>query len=1441
MQHAGKSPIKLSSALRPGQPFTAYGSHNTTLNTLLKPDGRVLTTEYGADGKVTAQHAPVGPNSEIHPIGRYEYQDRATIVLDAEGHKTIYRYDDHKKITAIEIYQDNALYRTDRFSWDQATGNLLCKTVEDSTAKPLQITQYAYDKNQNPILERVGDGSEWRTLTRTFSDDGFNLRLTETDREGRLTCYTYIPGTNLLGSELTYEGNTIRVRTFHTYDDCAICTQTITDDGSTTDPDNLQGVSYRKITTINPKYTLPCFGLPEVIEEKTIDASGNEMLLHKVIYTYTPSGQVLEEEHYDADGAYRYSIYNTYDAQENLATTTDPLGATTTYTYDANHNPTSITGPRTDQYREIAYDKANRPTYISNWQADGTVLFTEKRYNKLGHIIEEIDACKNSTRFEYDALGRVKAIQHPDGAVERKEYDILCNVIKEIDPQGYVTTKSFNTFCQLLSIQYPDGSAEHFNYNSTGQIHTHLDKNGTTTCYTYDIFEHPIRTETYSCSGHLLKSTTSSWSPFQKLSETKDDLTTLYTYDCAGRKTGEQKAYHKTEYTHDPLGRLVCSQNEETQHVTEYDLCGRPIRIRTEKGLSLQKQEECTYDLAGNPTHTITSQGFTETHFNTDGKPLSIQDPLGHTTLFSYSYQDVLTKTTTNPKGIQSVIIYDIRGREAIRLKKNVIGETIQRSESCYDNNSNLIQLTHTLFADTTPIKTITHYWEYGPQGRLERFVEAGEKETRYLYDPRARLHIIIKPNGCQIIHAYDELGRLARYHAHDFDYHYTYDPSDRVIAVHDSISNTTTKRTYDPLSNICQETLASGLTFSHTYDTRGRRIKTTLPNNSIIDYTYDGIYLHTVSRNNYKHTYSARNLEGQIIQALTPAGEILITRDALGRYTSLVAPHFTAHYTQYDPVGNLIHYTYQDTLGKANRHHTHDDLDQLTQEDEHIYHYDSLHNRLKKDTHEYAINSLCQVTHDGETAYTYDPCGNLISDGTRTYSYDNLDRLIVVEEGDKKTEYTYDPFHRRLSKTTYLRGYKQKTIRYLWDGNNEIGTVDEYDRLRELRVLGEGLGAEIGAAVLYELDSKPYIPIHDHRGCVVTLISPGTQKPIESYRYTAFGQEQTDSTLSPWRFSSKRIDEETSLVFFGRRYYNPQLGRWITQDPQGFGDGPNLYAYVHNCPLTQFDCYGLVGVGKYFSTLSRMAFKGIEWTGANLLPIPYARNFVESVGRWGSGGEFRGPSRYRSAANEVITIPGRTTPGHSYTHGNGMLTHKTDAVKQAEYISQTHGGVQVDLMYHGTNGLVMDLINSGLSKIGMPTSYNKMCANYYQEKLRGDPNHLFTSSVHSRGGTQIMNTGRLVGPEIRQQHIDVLSYGSATLIPKGYFRSAQNNVSMLDVVTMTNPLAFGVGLLSNQYNMNFLKTSTGCPLKAHGFLEATYAEEIKKKGFDFVEKYFNE
>ncbi len=45
--------------------------------------------------------------------------------------------------------------------------------------------------------------------------------------------------------------------------------------------------------------------------------------------------------------------------------------------------------------------------------------------------------------------------------------------------------------------------------------------------------------------------------------------------------------------------------------------------------------------------------------------------------------------------------------------------------------------------------------------------------------------------------------------------------------------------------------------------------------------------------------------------------------------------------------------------------------------------------------------------------------------------------------------------------------------------------------------------------------------------------------------------------------------DVETNRTYFGKKYYNPKLGRWLTPDPKGFIDGLNLYAFVSNDPLS--------------------------------------------------------------------------------------------------------------------------------------------------------------------------------------------------------------------------------------------------------------------------------
>lgn len=1299
----------------------SYGFDRCLLNRIEKPQGRVFLTQYWENNfKVRAQLAPVGPQGELCEISRYEYQDRATMAYNAEGHLTIYRCDEDRHLVALETYQSGSLYSVDRFSWNIETGNLMRRAREDAEGRIAQITEYEYDARQNPILERVGDGITWRTIERTYSEDGFNLKLSE-KVGNRLTRFRYFPNTDLLISELVCDGERICKRTFHSYDDCAVCIRTVIDDGHSEDPLDLSQVTYRTVKEVKPRQQLPCFGLPEVVEEK---GAG------KVIYSYTPFGKVLQEEHYDAEGVYRYAIENRYDDQEQLISKTDPLGHLTTFAYDANHNLISISGPREGQRKEIVYDPANRPIRITDRQSDGTLLIIENRYDRLGQVVEKVNASGHRTTFAYDALGRVIAVTHPDGAIERKEYDVLGNVVKEIDAEGYETRKSYNCFGQLLSAHYPDGSSEHFTYNPTGTIHSHTDKNGTTTLYTYDLFDHVIRAE------NPFKVTIATWSPFCKLSEIDGDVEVLYTYDLLGRKIGERRSTLQRAYTYDAGGHERSVREGEIETIQEYDLCDRVIKKRVEYQGVVQTEVSYGYDEAGNCTQ-VTGLGTTHTLFNTYGKPVWIQDALGYVTEVTYTYAGGLTKISRSPNGLETVQIHDSRDREKILLKRDREGRVIQQEETTYDLRGNRVAWTHLFFSGTTQLDSVTHRWTYGPCNRLESFLEGGKRETRYFYDAHGRLETIRKPNGSELRHEYDGLGRLARFYSTDFDYRYTYDEQNRVKRVYDAVKKLSTLREYDSLGNVLREHLANGLVLMSRYDERGKRTALTLPDGSKIAYTYAGDWLQSVSRRVYTHSYE-RNIEGAVVRS----GDVRLTRDLLGRIVLLRSPGITEE-LQYDTVGNLVSNDFRDALGSVEERYVYDDLDQLIEERDHSYLFDSLHNRLEKDSLKYKVDGLCQVQHDGKRAYAYDACGNLISDGVRKYFYDSQDRLIRVEQGGRKVEYDYDPFHRRLSHRE-----KSDTVRYLWDGDDEIGAVDERVRIFQLRVLGEGLGAEIGAATFYELDGRGYIPIHNHRGCVISLHDLPTRRCMETYRYTAFGEELTSGRLSPWRFSSKRVDEETGFIFFGRRYYNASLGRWITHDPQGFEDGPNLYAYVHNCPLTKWDLYGLYA---WYDRPDFLSFPGVSYPHLAYSPL------------FGHGFE----GRYQeSCLFDLKQFGYRDLPYGAIGFVNGANTPYAKAVEHARYLGKLAGGYNIHGVYNATHGMRKDLVDcfNGLSRDIWTRSVWRLHDQWDLHFRDSDASYL--QFCHSQGAI-VTRLALEEYPDEKRKRINVVAVAPADYIPK--------------------------------------------------------------------------
>jgi RHS repeat-associated protein len=101
----------------------------------------------------------------------------------------------------------------------------------------------------------------------------------------------------------------------------------------------------------------------------------------------------------------------------------------------------------------------------------------------------------------------------------------------------------------------------------------------------------------------------------------------------------------------------------------------------------------------------------------------------------------------------------------------------------------------------------------------------------------------------------------------------------------------------------------------------------------------------------------------------------------------------------------------------------------------------------------------------------------------------------------------------------------------------------------------------------------------YDANGNVAALVSASSGTVTANYEYGPFGEviRETGSMakLNPFRFSTKYDDDETGLLYYGYRYYNPSTGRWPSRDPIGEKGGLNLYEAVLNNPINVTDDLG--------------------------------------------------------------------------------------------------------------------------------------------------------------------------------------------------------------------------------------------------------------------------
>ena len=235
--------------------------------------------------------------------------------------------------------------------------------------------------------------------------------------------------------------------------------------------------------------------------------------------------------------------------------------------------------------------------------------------------------------------------------------------------------------------------------------------------------------------------------------------------------------------------------------------------------------------------------------------------------------------------------------------------------------------------------------------------------------------------------------------------------------------------------------------------------------------------------------------------------------------------------------------------------------------------------------------------------AYTYDLDGNLLTDGAWTYTWDAENRLtsmyplaaietILPAASRKRIDYRYDYLGRRVRKTVqtwngsaYVTSVDRKFIYDGWNLLTErdattLSLVANYVWGLDLsRTLQDGGGVG-GLLAVLEPNGTAHLTAYDGNGNVAALVNKTTGAITAAYEYDAFGQTiratGAMSATNPFRFSTKYTDSETGLLYYGRRYYNPQLGRWLGRDPIEEKGGLHLYGFVGNNGVNRFDVLGM-------------------------------------------------------------------------------------------------------------------------------------------------------------------------------------------------------------------------------------------------------------------------
>ena len=223
-----------------------------------------------------------------------------------------------------------------------------------------------------------------------------------------------------------------------------------------------------------------------------------------------------------------------------------------------------------------------------------------------------------------------------------------------------------------------------------------------------------------------------------------------------------------------------------------------------------------------------------------------------------------------------------------------------------------------------------------------------------------------------------------------------------------------------------------------------------------------------------------------------------------------------------------------------------------------------------------------------GAGTYEYDANGNRTqynaADGSvQRYVYDRENRLTTIyydaTASAPRSVFTYDGLGRRIAVTEYdAVGAVTSAQRYLYDGLDLVEVRDASDDTLAQIVHGPGIDNPLVMVDVTESPVDKYYYHTDHLGSV-RLITDDTGAAARTYDYSAYGvllaESGTGASLNPFHYTGREYHAESGLYFYRARFYDPEVGSFISVDPIGQLGGANGYRYAAANPLAFIDSLG--------------------------------------------------------------------------------------------------------------------------------------------------------------------------------------------------------------------------------------------------------------------------